>query len=209
MPLSDPRFFSDDWVITLPTFPKVKFVRLTPPRSDEYTKILMDPLNRPFANPSELAEAWDEESIRARKERFLARYTLSKTNHQALEFLVQIDGETVGKGSVYEIPEVHVGLANIGFGLAESARGKGIGKAGWQVLLRLSNELDISLVGAGTMSANKPMRALAKSLGFTEREEVLTVPGRGVVADILFENIDYKRYKDLDMKVDFLGPALE
>ncbi|KAE9376668.1 hypothetical protein N431DRAFT_435915 [Stipitochalara longipes BDJ] len=209
MPPSDTRFFSDDWVITLPSLPNVKFVRLIPPRSDEYIKVLQDPLNRPFANPSELAEVWDEQMIKGVKERFLARYTLSKTSYQALEFLVQIDGKTVGQGSVYEIPQVHVGLANIGLGLAESARGKGIGKAGCKVLLRLSNELDITLVGAGTMSVNKPMRALAKSLGFTEKEEVLTVPGRGVVADILFENIDYKRYKDLDMKVEFLGPAPE
>jgi len=209
MPPSDARFFSDDWMITLPSFSDVKFVRLTPPRSDEYIKVLSDPLNRPFANPSELADVWDEEMIKGVKGRFLARYNLSKTKYQALEFLVQIDGKTVGHGSVYEIPKVFVGLANIGLGLVESARGKGIGKAGWQVLLRLSNELDITLAGAGTMSTNKPMRALAKSLGFTEKEEVLTVPGRGVVADIMFESIDFKRYKDLDMKVEFLGPAPE
>jgi hypothetical protein len=58
------------------------------------------------------------------------------------------------------------------------------------------------------MSTNKPMRALAKSLGFTEREEVLSVPGRGVVAYILFENVDYKRYKDLEMKVEFWALCL-
>ena len=55
-----------------------------------------------------------------------------------LEILVQIDGETVGLGGVYEIPQVQTGLANIGLMLVESARGRGIGKSAMQVLLRLS-----------------------------------------------------------------------
>ena len=206
---TDPRFFSDDGVITLPSFPNVKFIRLTPPRIGDYVNILANPLNRPFASPSGLADVWDEEMIKQTKERVLALHNRSKTKYNALLLLIQIDGKTVGKGNVEELPEVFAGLANIGLDLEESARGKGIGKAGWEVLLRLSNELDITIAGAGTMSTNKPMRALAKSLGFTEKEEVLTVPGRGVVADILFQNIDFRRYKDLDMKVEFLGPASE
>jgi RimJ/RimL family protein N-acetyltransferase len=124
-----------------------------------------------------------------------------------LDILVQIEGETVGHGGVHEIPDVHAGLANIGIALAESARGKGLGKATMQILLRLANELEVTLVHAGTMLANKPMRALAASLGFTEKEELLSMPGRGVIAEILFENVDYKRYKDLDMNIEFTGPA--
>jgi len=46
-------------------------------------------------------------------------------------------------------------------------------------------------------------------LDFKEREELLEVPGRGVVAEILFEGIDYKRWKDLEMNVEFKGPAPE
>jgi len=121
--------------------------------------------------------------------------------------LVVIDGETVGSGAVQAIPQVQQGLANIGLYLAESARGKGIGKATTEGLLRLSNEIDATHMHAGTMKANIPMRKLAKSLDFTEREEVLTVPGRGVVAEILFEGFRHERWKDLKMTVKFLGLA--
>jgi RimJ/RimL family protein N-acetyltransferase len=209
MPPSDTRFFTEDWIITVPSLPTVKFLRLIPTRSDELIKILSNPLNSPFASASDLAVVWDEERRKSAKERFLARYNLSKTKYQALEILVQIDTEIVGQGNVYEIPEVQAGLANIGINLAPSARAKGIGRAAMQVLMRLANELNVSLVHAGTMSANRPMRALAKSLGFTEREEVLSVPGRGVVAEILFEDVNYQRYKDLEMNVEFLGPVPE
>jgi RimJ/RimL family protein N-acetyltransferase len=203
---SDNRFFIEDWIITLPSHPNVKFIRLTPPRFGERIKILANPLNHPFGSPGD-KEEWTPIKIQESEKRFVDQYTLSKTKYRALDILVQIEGETVGHGGVHEIPEVHAGLANIGIALVESTRGKGLGKATMQVLLRLANELEVSLVHAGTMLANKPMRALAASLGFTEKEEVLSIPGRGVIAEILFENVDYKRYKDLDMNVEFTGPA--
>ena len=34
-------------------------------------------------------------------------------------------------------------------------------------------------------------------------------PDGAWLPNILFENVDYKRYKDLEMKVEFLGPVLE
>jgi RimJ/RimL family protein N-acetyltransferase len=207
MPLSDSRFFTEDWTITVPLHPTVKFLRLTPPRTNEQIKILTNPDNQPFASPADREEVWDEEGIQQTKQRFHERYTLAKEKFNCLEILVQVGGEAVGLGGVYEIPQVQAGLANIGLMLVESARGRGIGKSAMQVLLRLSNELDVVLVHAGTMLANKPMRALAATLGFTEREELLQIPGRGVVAELLFEDIDYKRWKDLDMNVEFTGPA--
>jgi RimJ/RimL family protein N-acetyltransferase len=194
MPPSDTRFFSEDWTITLPSHPNVKFIRLTPPRFGERIKILANPLNHPFGSPGD--KEWTPIKIQEFEKRFVDQYTLSKTKYRALDILVQIEGETVGHGGVHEIPDVHAGLANIGIALAESARGKGLG-----------NELEVTLVHAGTMLANKPMRALAASLGFTEKEELLSMPGRGVIAEILFENVDYKRYKDLDMNIEFTGPA--
>jgi RimJ/RimL family protein N-acetyltransferase len=207
MPPSDLRFFTEDWIITLPSHPNVKFIRLTPPRIDEKIDILSNPLNRPFDSPADQAEVWNEESKQGIRQRFLDQYTLSKTKYRALDILVQIDGETVGQGGVQEIPMIMAGLANIGLTLTEGARGKGIGTAAMQVLLRLSNELEIILIGAGTMLANKPMRALAAKFGFTEKIEVLSMPGRGVVAELMFENIDYKKWKDLDMNIEFTGPA--
>ncbi len=181
-PPSEPRFFTEDWSITLPSHPTIEFIRLTPPRSPEMIKIMSNPLNKPFENPSERDEVWDADFIADVNQRFLARYQKSKTDFQCLDIIVVIDGETVGSGAVQASPQVEEGLANIGLYLAESARGKGIGKATMEVLLRLSNEIDATHVHAGTMKANIPMRKLAKSLGFMEREEVLTVPGWGVVA---------------------------
>ena len=116
-------------------------------------------------------------------------------------------GKPWASGEFTRFLKYKLDLPNIGLMLVESARGRGIGKSAMQVLLRLSNELDVVLVHAGTMLANKPMRALAATLGFTEREELLQIPGRGVVAELLFEDIDYKRWKDLDMNVEFTGPA--
>ena len=206
MPPSDTRFFTEDWIITLPSHPDVKFIRITPPLFDERMKLLADPLNHPFGSSAD-KEEWTPIKIEESRHRFIDQYNLSKTKYRALDVLVQVGGEIVGQGGVHEIPMVKAGLANIGLSLAESVRGKGLGKATMQVLLRLSNELDVDIVHAGTMLANKPMRALAATLGFTEREEVLSIPGRGVVAELLFENVDYKKFKDLDMNVEFTGPA--
>lgn len=209
MPPSDPRFFLEDWIITLPSHPDVKFVRLKPLNHGEQIKILSDPLNSPFSSPADLAEVWDAPRIAKARDRFLARYRLSKTKFNALDVIAQIDGQTIGNAAVMEIPEVMEGLVNVGLSLDPSVRGRGLGKAFMQLLLRLSNEMEFKVIHAGTMKANKPMRAIAKSLDFKEREELLEVPGRGVVAEILFEGIDYKRWKDLEMNVEFKGPAPE
>ena len=206
---SEPRFFTEDWIITLPSHPNAKFIRMIPSRHEQQIKILSNPLNHPFENPADQAEVWDEAFIAGVNQRFDERYTLSKTAFQAIDILVELDGEIVGSGTVMEIPQVQKGLANIGLTLSPVARGKGLGKAAMQVLLRLSNECQVDHVHAGTMKANVPMRSLAKSLGFVEREEVLEVPGRGVVAEILFEDFRQERWKDLEMNVEFLGPVPE
>ena len=205
MPQSDIRFFTEDWIITLPSHPDVQFIRHTPANHNEDEKIMSNPLNHPFAIP----EVWDEEKQEKFRQRFIARFELSKTKFQALYVLVQVEGRIVGSGGVYEIPEVQAGVANIGLALDASVRGKGLGKATMQVLLRLSNELDVPIVQSGTTNANTPMRALAASLGFTEKQELLDFPGRGVVSEILFENVNYKKWVDLAMDVEFKGPISE
>jgi hypothetical protein len=50
------------------------------------------------------------------------------------------------------------------------------------------------------------MRALAASLGLEETEEIKEVPGRGVVAEVLYKNIPREKWRDLDMNVEFRGP---
>jgi RimJ/RimL family protein N-acetyltransferase len=203
---SDIRFFTEDWTITVPSHPHVKFVRIVPKYLDECIEFESNPLNRPFSDPNH--KIWTEERKQESKARLHERYTFSKTEHRALDVMVQVDGKCVGVGGVYEIPDIVAGLANVGLSLDENERGKGLGKANLQVLLRLSNELDVDVVGAGTMKANKPMRALAASLGLEEKEEILDIPGRGVVAELIFI-IDQRRWKDFEMNIEFKGPAPE
>jgi hypothetical protein len=78
-----------------------------------------------------------------------------------------------------------------------------------QVLLRLSNEFEVEFIEAGTMKVNKPMRALATSLGLEETDEIKEVPGRGIVAEILYKDIAREKWKNLDMKVEFTRPVPE
>jgi RimJ/RimL family protein N-acetyltransferase len=125
-----------------------------------------------------------------------------------LEFLVYIDGKLMGHGGVFEIPEVAAGFANLGLGHDPSLRGTGLGKAMMKVLLRLSNEIDDSVISVGTMKANKPMRALATSLGFEEREEIVDFPDRGI-AEVLFsiDHAKWREWKKFEINVEFKGPA--
>jgi hypothetical protein len=67
----------------------------------------------------------------------------------------------------------------------------------------------VEFIEAGTMKANKPMRALAASLGLKETDQIKEMPGRDVVAEILYKNIEKERWDNLDMKVEFTGPARE
>jgi hypothetical protein len=78
-----------------------------------------------------------------------------------------------------------------------------------QVLLRLSNEIDATVISVATMKANKPMRALATSLEFVEREEIVDFPGKGVIAEVVFsiDNARWRAWKDYEINVEFKGPA--
>jgi RimJ/RimL family protein N-acetyltransferase len=208
MPPSDPRFFTEEWIITLPSHPKLKFTPMTPTPAnfDSWVKICTNPLNHPFDNNKH--EVWDEEKLKATKDRIRQRFIDAKTKHHVLELFVQLDGQSVGCGGVFELEhEPHI--ANIGLMVEESVRGSGVGKALMQVLLRLSNEFEVEIIEAGTMKVNKPMRALATSLGLKEKDEIKEVPGRGVVAEILYKDIAREKWKDLDMKVEFTGPVPE
>jgi len=132
-------------------------------------------------------------------------YAESRTRHHALDVFVSLEGKFVGWGGVYEItaPDEKPSVANIGIRLSPEVRGKGLGKTLMQVLLRLSNEVDADIIEAGTMKYNTSMRALAKSVGLVETDEIKEIPGRGVVADLLFKNIEREKWRDLDMVVEF------
>jgi hypothetical protein len=56
------------------------------------------------------------------------------------------------------------------------------------------------------MKHNTSMRAVAKSVGLVETEEIKELPGQGVVAEILFKDIEREKWRDLDMVVEFKDP---
>jgi RimJ/RimL family protein N-acetyltransferase len=132
-------------------------------------------------------------------------YADSRTRHHALDVFVSLEGKFVGWGGVFEItaPDEKPTVANIGIRLSPEVRGKGLGKILMQVLLRLSNEVNADIVEAGTMKHNSSMRALAKSVGLAETDEIKEIPGQGFVAEIRFKNIEKEKWRDLDMVVDF------
>ncbi len=202
MPCSDVRLFTEDWTISLSSHPHLKFVRSTPLNWEDKRKVLA------IDNFQNDRQNWGEEEWLEAKKGAKKRYNDGLTKLNGLEVLAQIDGKFVGHGGCYQIDlPIPERLANVGLGLAPEARGKGVGKALMQVLLRLSNELDVDVVHAGTLKINTPMRALAKSLGLEETERVLEIPGRGIVADILYDNIHTERWLDVDIIIDFKGPA--
>ena len=67
MPPSDPRFFTEEWIITLPSHPKLRFIPMTPTPAnfDSWAKICTNPLNHPFDNNKH--EVWDEEKLKETK----------------------------------------------------------------------------------------------------------------------------------------------
>jgi len=211
---TDERFFTRDWIITLPSRPEpnLKFIRLTPAETAAFIRFAEG-----AANPSPPApKPQSTETPPAEPQappapapipgaRMQKMYAESRTRHHALDVYISLDGKFVGWGGLYEIsaPDQKPSVANIGIKLSPEVRGRGLGKTLMQVLLRLSNEVHADVVEAGTMKYNTPMRALAKSVGLVETDEIKEIPGRGVVADLMFKNIEREKWRDLDMVVEF------
>ncbi|KAL7896181.1 acyl-CoA N-acyltransferase [Trichoderma sp. SZMC 28014] len=204
----DNRFFTKDWIITLPSHPEpnLKFIRLTPAETPEFIRFAQQAVIPPAPKSTEapLAEP-QAPPVVIPGERMERMYAESRTRHHALDVFVSLEGKFVGWGGVFEImgPDEKPSVANIGIRLSPEVRGKGLGKTLMQVMLRLSNELDINVIEAGTMKHNTSMRAVAKSIGLVETEEIKELPGQGVVADILFKDIERENWRDLDMVVEF------
>jgi RimJ/RimL family protein N-acetyltransferase len=205
---TDDRFFTKDWTITLPFRPEpnLKFIRLTPSETAAFVRFAEAAV---IPNGPKSTEASPKES-QARPalvpgQRMQKMYAESRTRHHALDVFISLEGKFVGWGGVFEItaPDEKPSVANIGIRLSPEVRGKGLGKTLMQVLLRLSNEVNVDIIEAGTMKHNAPMRALAKRVGLVETDEIKEIPGQGVVAEVLFKNIEREKWRDLDMVVEF------
>ncbi|KAH6715599.1 hypothetical protein DL95DRAFT_381692 [Leptodontidium sp. 2 PMI_412] len=204
MPPTDPRFFTQDWTITLPSHPHLRFTRAHPGNHDAWLDVASHPdNNKPPGWPSQDLN-WNDERKAKTTARFLEKWTGFQDKRNGFDVLVlnAADGKILGNGQAHEVRPLQ---GNIGIELMADARGRGVGKALFMVLLRLSNELDVSglKVSAGTMKANVAMRRLAKGFGLVETEEVIDIPGRGVVAEVCWNDIEKEKWMDLEWVVEF------
>ncbi|RAL63971.1 hypothetical protein DID88_003159 [Monilinia fructigena] len=135
---------------------------------------------------------------------FTKRHIAAQTDHNALSVLVEEDGKIVGIGVIHEL-EHQPRLANIGTILEAEGRGHGVSKVLMKLLLRLSNELDVDAVEAGTFKGNVAMRRLMRSLGVEETDEEKIMPGDRKVAEVMFKDIGRERWKNFEFGVEFLG----
>ncbi|KAK4074503.1 uncharacterized protein Triagg1_5099 [Trichoderma aggressivum f. europaeum] len=208
----DDRFFTKDWIITLPSRPEpnIKFIRLTPAETEAFIRFAEKVVIPSALNTAEAPLAEPPAPAPVPGERMQRNYADSRTRHHALDVFMSLEGKFVGWGAIYQITPSgeKPSIANVAIRLSPEIQGKGLGKVLMQVLLRLSNEVDVDIIEAGTMKYNIPMRALGKSVGLVEMEEAKELPGRGVVADILFKNIEREKWRDLDMVVEFKDQAV-
>lgn len=201
---SEPRFFTHDWTITLPTHPHLRFVRSHPGNLAAWLEVASHPDNNTLPGWPGQDTIWNPERKTRDEARFLEKWNEFQTKHNGFYVLVlnAADGKILGSGQVLEVRPLQ---GNIGLELMNDARRRGVGKAFFMVLLRLSNELDVEglKVSAGTMKENGPMRKLAKGFGFTETEEIVDIPGRGVVAELCWNDIVIEKWLGLEWVVEF------
>jgi RimJ/RimL family protein N-acetyltransferase len=158
--------------------------------------MVMDPLNNELQDSA--GKLWDDAAKTEWRERVQKRYHELNTSFNGLDVLIELDGRLVGYGDIFEFASRE---ASVGIVLNKEARGKGIGKAGIQVLTQLGFELGMH-ISLGTMKANAPMRGIMKSLGIEEEEKIIEIPGRGVVAEVEY-TIERAQWADIDIKVEF------
>ncbi|TVY45876.1 hypothetical protein LOCC1_G005044 [Lachnellula occidentalis] len=201
----DARFFTKDWTITLPSHPdpNLKFIRLTPTDTAAFIRFASAAAASPPTPVPKSTETPPAALIPGA--RMQTQYAESHTLHHALDVYISLSGTFVGWGGVYAItaPNEKPSVANIGIKLLPEIRGKGLGKTLMRVLLRLSNELEVDVIEAGTMRWNSGMRGVARSVGLVETDEVKEVRGQGVVAEVMFKDIERERWRGLDMVVEF------
>jgi RimJ/RimL family protein N-acetyltransferase len=201
----DTKFFTHHWTITLPTHPSLKYIHTTISHLDPWLALLSDPTNHPHDEHSR-TKVWDEAAISEFRKTTSEKYIASYTSFNALQMLIEKDGEIIGAGNYFLLP---TGWVNIGLLISEKARGKGLGKLSMKVLVELARRMGVEKLAAGTMKANKQLQAMMASLKIQGKEEGTEVPGRGVVGEIKYAIPETVGWEDLDLKVEFGAPASE
>jgi len=167
-PFDPSKLFTNDWIITILSHPHLTFHRSSPTHFPTILALEANPLNSPFSAPSVRNLPHTPQTDADDFQIMLSSYLSSPETHLALHLIVQQDGETIGLGGATGRGD----WANIGRIFVESARGKGVGEVMMRLLLRLSGEVRVQSVGAGTMRENRAMRGLMRKLGLEETEEV-------------------------------------
>jgi RimJ/RimL family protein N-acetyltransferase len=192
------KYFLRQWTVTVPSYPSLKYYRATPSHFKDWLPIMSDPKNNELQDTKD--KAWDEAAVTKWKEEAETRHNESNIKFTALPVLIEYEGKVVGYGDVW--PDASdSGTTSVGVLLNESVRGRGIGKTTIAVLAQLGFDFGLP-VTSGTMKANAPMRAVMASLGVPEKEELVTAPGRGVVAEVVY-NINRDNWTGIEMKIEF------
>jgi RimJ/RimL family protein N-acetyltransferase len=191
------KYFSHRWTISVPSHPSLRFFRATPSHFDVWIPIVTNPENRKML-PDTRDKVWDEAAVAEWKEAAEARYTEANTKFNKLEVLIELDGRVAGYGNIVTIRE---DAASVGLVLERTARGRGVGKLAMAVLIQLGFAFGLQLE-PGTMKANGPMRGVMASLGVAEEEELVVIPGRGVVAEVVYR-VRRERWREVEMRVVF------
>lgn len=189
------KFFTQTWTITVPSYPSLTYIRATPSLFDVWLPLVTSRANNEAQG---IDTVWKEAKIDEWKQYYRTRYGIQNLRLRGLDLLICLDGKVVGYG---DVTETAPGVANVGIILNPEARGKGVGKVTVRVFAQLGFEMGMT-IEAGTMKANGPMRGLMKSLGIAEVEEIVDIPGRGVVAELVYK-IDRRALKEIDMRVEF------
>lgn len=192
------KYFLRKWVVTVPSYPSLKFYRASPSNFDVLIPILADPKNNELQGTRD--KIWDETEITKCKKTVHSRYYEGNTTFQSLGVLIEYEGKAVGYGDVWP-SKTHEGSATIGILLNEALRGQGIGKTAVSVLVQIAFDFDVPIM-VGTMKANLPMRGVMASLGVLEEDEILSTLEWGVFAELVYR-IKQQSWRYLDMNVEF------
>ena len=159
---------------------------------------MTDPKNNELQDTQD--KTWDEAAIAKWKAETENQYHESNTKFGALGVLIEYEGKVVGYGDVWP-SATGSGTVSIGILLNEAVRGRGIGKTAMAVLVQIGFDFGLP-ISTGTMKANAGMRALMASLGVAEEEKLVTAPGRGVLAEVVY-GIKRENWKGVEMKLEF------
>ncbi|KIN07714.1 hypothetical protein OIDMADRAFT_16284 [Oidiodendron maius Zn] len=190
------KYFLREWIVTVPSYPSLKFYRATPSHFDSWTPIITDPKNNELQDTKD--KVWDDAAIAKWQAESEACYYEANIKFKALGVLVEFEGKVVGYGDVWPTSN---GSASIGILLNEVVRGRGIGKIAMSVLIQIGFDFHVP-ISTGTMKVNFAMRTLMKSLGAREEDKLVMDPERGVLAEVVYD-IRREDWKALDMKIEF------